>query len=108
MKTIKKQISKGKQDLQLDEILQLDNNNTIRINIKSDPYISNCYARIYVWADTKEWSLIDSIHPDNMQTEHEISFSVLDTDYKNYFHLFSNDRKSLIDVAKKVLLNIYY
>tara|TARA_B100000073_G_C23609123_1_gene523771 strand:- start:320 stop:634 length:315 start_codon:yes stop_codon:yes gene_type:complete len=103
MKSIKKQISKGKQDLQLDEMIQLDDHK-LRITIKSDSYRSQCYAKIYVWSKHKEeWSLIDSIHPDNMQTEEKLSYAVSNTDYKKSFHLFANDRKQLIDVAKKVL-----
>ena len=103
MKTLKKEISKGKQDLNFLELLQLDDHK-LRITIKSDSYRFQCYAKIYVWSDTnKEWSLIDSIHPDNMQTEDKLAYMSRDIDYKKSFNLFAKDRKSLIDIAKKIL-----
>lgn len=103
MKTIKKQISKGSQDLNLLELLQLDDHK-LRLIIKSDTYRFQCYAKIYVWSDTnKEWSLIDSIHPDNMQTKEKLCHLPHNVDYKKSFNVFAKDRKSLIDIAKKIL-----
>lgn len=102
MKTIKKQISKVSQDLQLNEIIEL-NKHKLRISIKSDTYPFQCYAKIYVWSNFKEdWSLIDSIHPDSMATPSKLYYSAK-SDYKTSFNLFAADRKKLIDVAKKVL-----
>jgi hydrogenase maturation factor len=96
MKLIKKEISKGKQDCNYEEILSM-NDYKIRVSIKSDAYSFQNYARVFVFKDLA-WSQIDNIHYSQMKTKSELAYvsNVTENDFKM-------DRDALIKTAKKVL-----
>ncbi len=97
MKTIKREISKGRQDVSYVEILTLADYK-IKVSICSDAYDFQSYARIYVWKDLA-WSLIDTIRYSEMSTKPGLVYSPKTIDPSYFLH----DRDSLIEIAEKIL-----
>lgn len=54
------EVVKSKQAIEYREVLTLKEFK-LRLEMKSDSYKEQCYARISVW-NGKEWSFVDSIH----------------------------------------------
>lgn len=58
--TLSLEVVKSKQAIEYREVLTLKEFK-LRLEMKSDAYKEQCYARISLW-NGKEWSLVDSIH----------------------------------------------
>jgi hypothetical protein len=96
MKKLNIELCKGGQYHMYKETLEY-NGDKLMLEIKSDSYASQCYARIRFWSD-KKWNLIDSIHFSNMETLTKL----VHRDNVNASH-FKRDRDTLIKLAKNIL-----
>lgn len=93
-------ISKGSQSVSYREIYKVSNYK-IKLEIKSDAYDMQSYARAYVLKDL-EWSLIYSIPYSKMTTPFNIICRrMTDTEYKK---LFIQDRNRLKEGIESILL----
>jgi hypothetical protein len=96
-KQIELSIAAGRQDVKYKLIGQLGEYK-IKIEIRSDSYAFQCYARVYVWKDL-EWSFIDSIHHAGMSTKSGLVYTSDPEDATQFKH----DKDKLIDIATKIL-----
>ncbi len=101
--TIEKITYKGTQSINFREIYGLENKK-IKLEIKSDSYDMQCYARAYILKDEK-WELIYSIPYSEMNTPNGLSH------YATYRHKASaaeGEFKIDIDRLKKYIKEILF
>ena len=101
VKRISLQISAGSQSVNYQEVFTLDGHK-LKIEVKSDSYRVQCYARIHVWGDVnKGWVPVHSVHHGSMETpeglHHKPSKQGLEP------HHFQADRNELLRVAREVV-----
>ena len=95
---LEKTINKGRQDLSYVEVSKIGDFK-VKINIKSDSYREQCFARISVWcADKLTWNIVSSIHPSRMITPSQLAYceAVSEKD-------FILDRDALVESIIKIL-----
>jgi hypothetical protein len=95
-KTIDKQCCKRSQSLDYVEVLVLGRDR-IRIEIRSDSYKEQCYARCKLWSGG-QWQLIHNIMPQEMTTPSELVYKKTAAEND-----FLKDRTRLLNVAEQVL-----
>lgn len=98
MKTLSKEIGRGRQSVTYRETFE-HNGKKVRIEIKSDSYDFQCYARVSVFHDF-QWNKIDSIHHSRMQTPPKLIYRQYDLANEADFKA---DRNRLVKLAKDVL-----
>ena len=98
---IDRQVCKGRQDVILKEILKYGDLK-LKVEIKSDSYRFQCYARISI-LDTQErkWNILHSIHYSNMQTPEKLVYSREEGQW--LAAKFSGDRNKLIKMAQELI-----
>ena len=93
-KTIKKELSKGRQSMNYDEFLKLDGLK-LKISIKSDSYDFQCHARILVWSEQDlKWNLIDSIPFANMMS-FDLDQYVTDKSLDGLFYMLAQEEAKI-------------
>lgn len=97
IKTIDREIACGRQDVNYFEVVEYSGEK-LRIEIKSDSYLSQCFARIMIWSDRK-WNFVDSIHHNNMSTPEKLVYRM----QKATFGDFVADRDRLVKKAVAIL-----
>lgn len=70
----------------------------VRVIIKSDSYQNQCYARVARW-NGEEWKQVDYIPASEMKTQDSLAYGQAPLRE----HMFSQDTKALLKVAKEVL-----
>lgn len=103
-KLITKTISKGSQDIIYKEVFEVDNRK-LNIEIKSDSYNDQCYARISVLKPDEGWYVLHSIHYSQMKTKSELYY-ILPRNEKpgiEFEKYFTDDIKELKRVAEQLL-----
>lgn len=100
-KTIKREVietvfGKGSQDITYRHIYK-ENGLKIKLEIKSDDYKKQCYARAYVLSNL-EWSLIYSIPYSEMKTQTGLAYKSNVSEI-----LFVNDRNLLQERMTEIL-----
>lgn len=78
-----------------------ENGNKFMLEIASDDYDFQCYAKVYVWSGIeKGWILVARL--ENMETESELRYKVNDNsiDNKKYFE---KDIAKLENIAKEIV-----
>jgi hypothetical protein len=105
MSVISKEIGKSGQSVIYKEITEITigdvlstKTEKILIEIKSDSYAFQSYARVSVW-DNKKWNLIDHIHHSNMATETGLAYKP----FKIGEEFFNVDRNKLVKIAQTLL-----
>ncbi len=101
--TIEKITYKGSQSISFREIYKL-NEKRIKLEIKSDSYDQQCYARAYILKDEK-WELIYSIPYSEMITPKGLCYHVT---YRNNAMAAEKEFKSDIDRLKKYVGEILF
>ena len=98
MKTLNKEVGQGRQSAIYKETLDHEGDK-VRIEIKSDSYRFQCYARVSIF-DGSKWNQIDSIHHSRMKTEDGLVYrpNVLPNEKD-----FKADRDRLVSLAKDIL-----
>ena len=95
---ISKELTKESQDVFFNTIVNC-NGFRLNINICSNVYASQCYARVSVWsATTMQWNKIYHIPHSAMNTGQKLSYEK--SCNENHF---KRDRDTLITVAIKIL-----
>src|SRR5574344_598559 len=100
---IEKITYKGSQSISFREIYKL-NNSKIKLEIKSDSYDQQCYARAYILKDEK-WELIYSIPYSVMSTPKGLCYHVI---YRSNAMAAEKEFKSDIDRLKKYVKEISF
>ena len=101
--TIEKITYKGSQSINFREIYKLDEKR-IKLEIKSDSYDQQCYARAYILKDEK-WELIYSIPYSEMKTPNGLSHHIT---YKHNASKAENEFKTDIERLKKYIEEILF
>lgn len=101
--TIEKITYKGSQSISFREIYKLDEKR-IKLDIKSDSYDQQCYARAYLLKDEK-WELIYSIPYSEMNTPKGLCYHVT---YRSNAAAAEKEFKSDIDRLKKYVKEILF
>ena len=104
MKILNKEVSHGKQSI-TQTILLSHKKNKLKISIKSDSYMDQCKANVYIYNKTdNKWNNLYSIPSSNMQTPSKM---VSDDVYKNNDNkvvmAMQDDVDTLIKRAKQIL-----
>lgn len=99
MKTICREIASDRQHGLFTEVVDIDGTK-LRVQIKSDSYGFQSYARIEVLdAAGRKWNSLHAIHHSRMETPHELAYSPKGCLPSS----FEKDRASLLRVAKDIL-----
>ena len=101
--TIEKITYKGTQSINFREIYKLDEKK-IKLEIKSDSYDMQCYARAYILKD-ENWELIYSIPYSEMNTPNGLSHHVT---YRSNASVAEKEFKMDIDRLKKYVKEILF
>lgn len=101
--TIEKITYKGTQSVNFREIYKLENKK-IKLEIKSDSYDMQCYARAYILKDEK-WELIYSIPYSEMNTPNGLSHHVT---YRHNASAAEVEFKSDVQRLKKYIEEILF
>ena len=101
--TIEKIAYKGSQSVNFREIYILENKR-IQLEIKSDSFDMQCYARAYILKDEK-WELIYSIPYSEMQTTHGLSHHL---EYKKDARIAEKEFKADVERLKKYTEEILF
>ena len=101
--TIEKISYKGSQSINFREIYKLEEKR-IKLEIKSDSYDQQCYARAYILNDEK-WELIYSIPYAEMNTPKGLCYNVI---YKSNVIAAEKEFKIDIDRLKKYVGEILF
>lgn len=105
-------ISKGRQSISYQEVLRYNKvNQKLKIEILSDSYLEQSYARVHLWSGTK-WELIHAIPYSLMKTPCKLIYNetnnhndvTAETLMKNNKNSFMKDRNTLFDIAKNIIL----
>lgn len=102
MKVIKEEYSLGTQSASLSKIIEGDNGLKIKIDIKSDSYDFQSYARVSVFSDLK-WNVVDSISFSNMKTPSKLYYHANGRPANVLAQHFVEDTQVLISNAEAVL-----
>jgi len=105
MKIIKEDYSLGKQSVNLCKIIEGDNGMKIKIDIKSDSYDFQSYARISVFEpQSLAWNNLSHIPYANMKTPHKLCHTINPTQSVSLLiHHFQKDILSLTNEAEAIL-----
>jgi len=101
--TIEKITYKGSQSISFREIYKLDEKR-IKLEIKSDSYDQQCYARAYILKDEK-WELVYSIPYSEMNTPKGLCYHVT---YRSNAAATEKEFKTDIDRLKKYVKEILF
>lgn len=101
--TIEKISYKGSQSINFREIYKLDEKR-IKLEIKSDSYDQQCYARAYILKDEK-WELVYSIPYSEMNTPKGLCYHVI---YRSNAAAAEKEFKTDIDRLKKYVERILF
>jgi len=101
--TIEKITYKGSQSVNFREIYKLEEKR-IKLEIKSDSYDQQCYARAYILKDEK-WELIYSIPYSEMKTPNGLSHFL---EYRNNAKLAEKEFKVDVERLKKYIEEILF
>ena len=99
MKSLNKELSNGRQSVEYKETLE-HNDRKIRIEIKSDSYRNQCYARAKLW-DGDKWNFVDDIPSSEMSTKDGLAY--MPPERKATSASFKSDRDKLIKLVKDVI-----
>lgn len=106
MKVIKEEYSLGTQSAHFTKIIEGDNGLKIKIDIKSDSYDFQSYARVSVFnPQSVEWNILDSVPFSNMKTPTKLYYHV-QAPSKNANVLaphFVEDTRTLVSNAEAIL-----
>lgn len=106
MKIIKEEYSLGTQSANFTKIIEGDNGLKIKIDIKSDSYDFQSYAKLSVFNSHElSWNIVDSIPFSNMKTPSKLYYKIQPPS-KNANILasyFVSDTDTLISTAEAVL-----
>lgn len=102
MKIIKEDYSLGTQSASVSKIIEGDNGLKIKIDIKSDSYDFQSYARVSVFSDLK-WNIVDTIAYSNMQTPHKLYYHSQGKPANTLAPHFSQDIQTLTTNAEAIL-----
>lgn len=97
--TLSSDISKGDQSVLFKETLNYGAKK-VRIEIKSDAYEKQCFARVSLW-DGEKWNRIDFIPSSKMNTEDKLAYQPGNKGLRE--SNFSADRKILLKLAADVI-----
>lgn len=97
--TIQKEISRGSQSIDYLEVVKIGSEK-IKINIKSDSYRQQCYARAYTFVN-KKWEQVAYIPSSKMKTEEKLFYHGNGRGEKE--SNFTADRAELIRITKALL-----
>lgn len=104
MKIIKEEYSTGTQSASLSKIIESDSGLKIRVDIKSDSYDYQSYARVSVFNKLGlQWNIIDTIPFSNMKTPPKLYYQVKQQNPTILAQYFSEDSKTLVKNAEEVL-----
>lgn len=104
MKIIKEEYSLGQQSAQLTKIIEGDKGLKIKIEIKSDSYDFQSYARVSVFNSSElKWNGVDHIPFANMQTPPKLYYHVQQQNPNILSPYFTNDIKTLVLNAEAIL-----
>jgi hypothetical protein len=101
MKTLNKQIARGRQSLDYRETLE-HKGKKVRVRIQSDSYDFQSYAIVELF-DGGKWNQLDIIPFSEMETNEGLYYKVKDSNLSKYSYLFQKDRDKLIKLAQDVL-----
>ena len=101
--TIEKSTYKGSQSISFREIYKLDEK-LIKLEIKSDSYDQQCYARAYILKDEK-WEPVYSIPYSEMNTPKGLCYHVT---YRSNAAAAEKEFKADIDRLKKYVKEILF
>ena len=97
MKTITKEIDKGRQAVIYTEILK-QGTNKFRVRIKSDSYEFQCFASVDYW-NGNEWKNVHTKKFDNMKTPNGLAYVSGEIGQTK----FKQDRDDLINIALEIV-----
>lgn len=102
MKTINTQISRGRQHVYFEKIIQ-STSNTIRVSISSDSIKNQCHARVYVFNfNLSQWNILYQLY--NLTTPAGLTHYIpLDQEPSILLHYFRGDEKHLVEMAEQIL-----
>ena len=105
MKLIKEEYSIGTQSIRLKEILESKDGHKILIEILSDSYDFQSYARLSAFnKNDQKWNIIDTIAYSKMQTPPKLAYSPeLKNNADNLKEYFQKDLSQLISNAELIL-----
>lgn len=76
----------------------------LRIEICSDSYAFQCYARIERW-DGSQWQEVEHVHHGNMETPNSLAYAARGPEGEEaQWQKFEHDRDTLLEAAAEVLL----
>lgn len=106
MKIIKTEYGKGTQSIELKEIRESEEGLKIKIDIKSDSYSFQSYARVSTFDPNQlKWNVLTSIHYSVMETPNELYYKVPQNakDGSSVALFFKADQDKLIKEAEDIL-----
>lgn len=104
MKIIKEEYSLGTQSVHLSKIIEGDKGLKIKVDIKSDSYDFQSYARISVFNSTEvKWHILDNIAFSNMKTPPKLYYQVKQENPNILAKHFFADTQILISHAEAIL-----
>lgn len=106
MKIIKSEYGKGTQSIDFQEIRESEEGYKIKIDIKSDSYKFQSYARVSTFDPNQlKWNILTSIHYSLMETPNELYYKVQQNakDGSSVASFFTADHNKLIKEAEDIL-----
>lgn len=104
MKIIKEEYSIGTQSASLSKIIESESGLKIRVDIKSDSYDFQSYARVSVFNKLAlQWNIVDTIPHSNMKTPTKLYYHVKQQNPNVLAPQFSADTQTLVKNAEAVL-----